>query len=87
MNIKEKDNLPNSEVFILEDGEPIKKNIENLFKNKNLPTSKDVAVYGYASMMKGKAVAIHKLSNYIMANSGRFVPRSWVVKIARMMMG
>ncbi len=59
----------------------------NLFKNKNLPTSKDVAVYGYASMMKGKAVAIHKLSNYIMANSGRFVPRSWVVKIARMIMG
>jgi short-subunit dehydrogenase len=58
----------------------------NLFKNKNLPTSKEVAIYGYASMMKGKAVAIHKLSNYIMANSGRFVPRSWVVKIARMVM-
>ena len=36
MNIKEKDNLPNSEVFILEDGEPIKKNIENLFKNKKV---------------------------------------------------
>ena len=46
-----------------------------------------MAVYGYASMMKGKAVAIHKLSNYIMANSGRFVPRSWVVKIARMILG
>ena len=36
MNIKEKDNLPKSEVFILEDGEPIKKNIENLFKNKKV---------------------------------------------------
>ena len=36
MKIKEKDNLPNSEVFILEDGEPIKKNIENLFKNKKV---------------------------------------------------
>ena len=34
MNIKENDNLPNSEVFILEEGEPIKKNIENLFKIK-----------------------------------------------------
>ena len=34
MNIKENDNLPNSEVFILEDGEPVKKNIENFFKNK-----------------------------------------------------
>ena len=30
MNIKENDNLPNSEVFILEDGEPVKKNIERL---------------------------------------------------------
>ena len=36
MNIKENDNLPNSEVFILEDGEPVKKNIENLFKNKRV---------------------------------------------------
>ena len=36
MNIKENDNLPNSEVFILEEGEPIKKNIENLFKNKKV---------------------------------------------------
>ena len=36
MNIKENENLPNSEVFILEDGEPIKKNIENLIKNKKV---------------------------------------------------
>ena len=36
MNIKENDNLPNSEVFIFEDGEPVKKNIENLFKNKKV---------------------------------------------------
>ena len=32
MNIKENDKLPNSEVFVLEDGEPVKKNIEDLFK-------------------------------------------------------
>ena len=38
MNIKENDNLPNSEVFILEDGEPVKKNIENLFRNKRVVT-------------------------------------------------
>ena len=37
MNIKENDNLPNSEVFILEDRKPIKKNIEDLFKNKKSP--------------------------------------------------
>ena len=36
MNLKENDNLPNSEVFILEDGKPIKKNIEDLFKNKKV---------------------------------------------------
>ena len=36
MNIKEKDNLPYSEVFILEDGKPIKRNIEDLFKNKKV---------------------------------------------------
>ena len=36
MNIKENDNLPNSEFFILEDGKPIKKNIEDLFKNKKV---------------------------------------------------
>ena len=36
MNIKENDNLPNSEVFVLQDGEPVKKNIEDLFKNKKI---------------------------------------------------
>ena len=36
MNIKENDNLPNSEVFTLQDGEPVKKNIEDLFKNKKV---------------------------------------------------
>jgi peroxiredoxin (alkyl hydroperoxide reductase subunit C) len=36
MNLKENDNLPNSEVFVLEKGEPVKKNIEDLFKNKKV---------------------------------------------------
>ena len=30
MRIKENENIPNSEVFILENGEPVKKNIENI---------------------------------------------------------
>ncbi len=51
-----------------------------LVKGKKLPTSKEVAAYGYASMMKGKAVAIHGTMNYIMANANRFTPRAWVVK-------
>ena len=34
MKLKENDNIPKSEIFVLENGEPIKKNIENLLKNK-----------------------------------------------------
>ena len=34
MKLNENDNVPNSEIFILENGEPTKKNIEELLKNK-----------------------------------------------------
>lgn len=54
-----------------------------LVKGKKLPTSKEVAEYGYKAMMKGKTVAIHGLMNYIMANSIRFLPRALVVKVTR----
>ena len=36
MNIKENDKIPNSEIFIREDGEPIKRNIEEIIKNKKV---------------------------------------------------
>ena len=36
MKIKENDLLPNSEVFVLEKGEPIKKKIESFFKSKKV---------------------------------------------------
>ena len=36
MNLNENDNVPNSEIFILENGEPTKKNIEELLKNKKV---------------------------------------------------
>lgn len=55
----------------------------NLVKGKKLPTSKEVAEYGYAAMLKGKTVAIHGLMNWIMANSVRFTPRAIVVKLTR----
>ena len=54
-----------------------------LVKGKKLPTAKEVAVYGYRSMMQGKTVAIHGFMNYIMANSVRFLPRAMVVKVTR----
>ena len=34
MKINESETIPSSEVFVLENGEPIKKNIENILKNK-----------------------------------------------------
>jgi len=54
-----------------------------LFKGKRLPTSAQVARYGYKAMMKGKAVAIHGMMNSLMVNSVRFVPRSWVVALVK----
>lgn len=59
----------------------------NLFKDKKLPTSKEVAEYGYSSMMKGKTVAIHGIINYILANSVRFLPRALVLKTSRKLLG
>ncbi len=58
-----------------------------LFNNKNLPSSKVVAEYAYKSMLNGKTVAIHGFMNKIMANSVRFFPRAWVVKITRKLQG
>ena len=34
MKLKENDNIPNSEIFVFENGEPTKKNIEELLKGK-----------------------------------------------------
>ena len=54
-----------------------------LIKGRKLPSSKEVAQYGYNAMLKGKSVAIHGTFNYLLANSIRFAPRSLVVKVAR----
>ncbi|NVO11048.1 MAG: SDR family oxidoreductase [Bacteroidales bacterium] len=58
----------------------------NLFEGKKLPTSMDVAKYGYKAMIKGKKVVIHGLMNRIMANSIRFIPRLLVIKVTRMIL-
>ena len=54
-----------------------------LVKGKKLPTAKEVALYGYKSMMKGKTVAIHGMQNKIMAFSVRLTPRSWVTTLVK----
>lgn len=54
-----------------------------LFKGKKNPSSKEVAIYGYNAMMKGKIVAIHGVKNKVLALSNRFTPRSIVVKVVK----
>lgn len=54
-----------------------------LVKGKKIPSSKEVAAYGYKAMMQGKVVAIHGIKNYLLAQGARFSPRSLTVKVAR----
>ena len=56
-----------------------------LVKGKKMPTSEEVAEYGYKALMQGKTVAIHGWLNWAMANSVRFTPRAWVLKAVRFM--
>lgn len=53
-----------------------------LFKRK-LPTSLDVAEYGFKAMMSGKTVAIHGVGNKILRQSGRFAPRKVLAAVVR----
>lgn len=50
-----------------------------------LPTSAEVAAYGYKAMMKGKRVAIHGTMNALMAQSYRFFPRNIITDVTRKM--
>lgn len=54
-----------------------------LVKGKKMPTSAEVAKYGYKSLMRGTVVAVHGMMNWIMAASVRFVPRGMVTKMVR----
>ena len=56
-----------------------------LVKGKKLPTSKEVAEYGYRVMMAGQVVAVHGWMNAIMAQSVRFTPRFLIRKIVHAM--
>jgi len=58
-----------------------------IFDGRTLPTSKDVAEYGYTAMMRGKRVAIHGFLNAVLAGSVRFSPRGLVLRIARFIQG
>jgi len=61
-------------------------NESKMAKGRKLPTAKEVAEYGYKSMMKGRAVAVHGFITKVMVKSVRLVPRWLVVKITRKLM-
>lgn len=54
-----------------------------LVKGKKLPTSKEVAEYGYKAMIAGKVVAIHSVKSKLLVFGARFSPRFLVLKITR----
>lgn len=56
-----------------------------IVKWKKMPSSREVADFGYRAMMKGKAVAVHGIFNKILIFSERLIPRSAVVKISRIL--
>lgn len=50
-------------------------------KGKKLPSSIEVAHYGYDALMSGKTVAVHGFNNSLMVYAIRFLPRSVVRKL------
>jgi short-subunit dehydrogenase len=58
-----------------------------MIKMMKLPTSFEVANYGYLAMLKGKTVAIHGIMNKIQAFLVRFMPRKWATAITAVAMG
>jgi short-subunit dehydrogenase len=66
---------------------PTKSNFQNaaninesgLVKGRKIPSSYDVALYGYNAMMKGEYVAIEGFMNKLMAFGVRFMPRKMVL--------
>ena len=46
-----------------------------IFDKAGIPGAREVAQYGYYSMMSGKSVAIHGFTNKILAHSGKIIPR------------
>lgn len=55
-----------------------------LVKGRKLPTSKQVAEYGYQAMMRGQHIAVHGWGNFILSVLPRIFPRrltTWVVSL------
>jgi len=61
--------------------------IENirLLKGRNIPSSRDVAEYGFDAMMRGKRVAIYGWMNRLMTFSVRLTPRTVITRVVKWM--
>jgi uncharacterized protein len=57
----------------------------NKMFSKKLPTAREVAQFGYDSLIGGKRVAIHGFMNRVTAQSVRFMPRNLITKMIKMM--
>ena len=55
----------------------------NKTKDRKMPTSREVAAYGYRAMMKGKVVAVPGLDNKLLVALTWFLPKSLMVRILR----
>jgi short-subunit dehydrogenase len=53
-----------------------------LVKGKKLPSSAEVAAYGYRAMQQGKVVAVHGFMNALLASMAGLSPRSLTVRLA-----
>ncbi len=54
-----------------------------MFNISKLPTSSEVAAYGYDAMIKGKSLAIPGIMNNFMVDAVGIIPRKWVLKLIR----
>ncbi|MFP4535948.1 MAG: SDR family NAD(P)-dependent oxidoreductase [Spirochaetaceae bacterium] len=54
-----------------------------LVRGKRLPTSKEVAQYGYKAMLRGKRIAVHGAGNRLQLFVIRFAPRRLVAAVVR----
>lgn len=54
-----------------------------LFDSSNIPTSADVARYGYDAMVAGERLAVHGLVNNLLAFSTRLLPRKNLAEVTK----
>ena len=58
------------------------KHPNGFLKDMKTPSPREVALFGYNAMMKGKSVAIHGTLNKVVANTVQFIPRKWRVELS-----